>query len=562
LGRPYLIGGGANTQYLYRIILLLCLAGMVAVPPAADVLGHHPPNSAFFDGMNVTAVARITPWDITAGETTEANLRIQLFDTATRESIPHVKYRIEIYRNDDLLARNIFYDADGALDVEVRPDSACHELKLWQCTRYLGETHPIDGGLHAAGGERPVIWGPIFDRAGLYDIRVTIEGTHDPANLLAEPLSFEARVAVSQEYDFLIRAEQAHVPVVVKTYYDEITSFDHSDSDDAIRLEMPFDWSPDRVSQVQVVRQEIRIPDSFEPYADATGLRGYVNGVKVDDRAVLVDPYSYDGTNTVHFLVTGYELERINRFLPPNHDSGRMVFELVPGGVARNPVQFYLEDPDTGDATGHAILSWDGRYGAGDEIPFVFAFLDGSGDLMEDARYAYRVLDGRGDLVASGGGDPDVPEVEAARGIGVRGIVIPTTETHRIDVMLLGHGPDHAYAGVGSALIEVGPASGMADTAPESLPRPDAAAILPWMRIYAGLWSDGRISDSAFSGMVDHMIAEGIIAAPEAGAEGGTRAEIPSWVRNNAKLWSDGRIDDQTFVHGLQWLVANGVISV
>jgi len=162
---------------LYRIVSLLCLAGMVAVPPAADVLGHHPPNSytAVFDGMNVTAVARITPWDITAGETTEANLRIQLFDTATWEPIPHAMYRIEIHRNDGLLARNIFYDADGTLDVEVRPDSECHSLKLWQCTRYLGETHPIDGGLYAGGGERPVIWGPVFDRGGLYDIRSDYE---------------------------------------------------------------------------------------------------------------------------------------------------------------------------------------------------------------------------------------------------------------------------------------------------------------------------------------------------------------------------------------------------
>jgi len=551
---------------VYRIILLLCLAG-IAVPPAADVLGTHPPNSspAVFDGMNVPAVARLTPWDITAGETTEANLRILLFDTATRESVPNVTYRIDIYRNDGLLARNTFYDADGTLDVEVRPDPACHSQKLWQCTRYLGAAHPVSGGLHAAGGERPVIWGPVFDRAGLYDIRVTIEGTHDPANLLAEPPSFEARVAVSQEYDFLIRAEQARVPVVVKTYYDEITSFGYSDVDDAIRMEMPFDWSPGHVSQVKAVRQEVRIPDSFEPYADATDLRGYVNGVELGGRVLLLDPYSYNDTNVIHFLVTGDELERINDLLgPSNHDAGRMAFELVPQGEAvKNSMEFNLVNPDTGDPVGSAVnISWDSRHGAGDEIPFHFAFFDESGDLLRDVKYGYHVIDMNdgNNILMSAGDDPSNLGIDATEGIDVQKILIPTQGTYRIDVRLLGRGLDFdpTYAGAVSAIIEVGPSSGI-DTPPAQ--QPDEISIPPWVKSNAGLWSGGLIDDATFVGGIEYMIRERIITVPATDSDSGARAEIPSWVRGNAKLWSDGRIDDQAFVHGLQWLVANGVIA-
>ena len=65
---------------------------------------------------------------------------------------------------------------------------------------------------------------------------------------------------------------------------------------------MAFDWSPDYVDLVQVVHEEVRVPKSFVPYAEGKQFQGFVNGIEVDQRALLNDPYSYDDTNVVHFL--------------------------------------------------------------------------------------------------------------------------------------------------------------------------------------------------------------------------------------------------------------------
>ena len=93
---------------------------------------------------------------------------------------------------------------------------------------------------------------------------------------------------------------------------------------------MPFDWAPDYIDLVAVVHEEIRIPKNYEPYSIENDFVGYVDGVQVDNRALLVDPYSSETENIIHFLVTGSELKRINDVLGPDHyDSKEMFLSLI-----------------------------------------------------------------------------------------------------------------------------------------------------------------------------------------------------------------------------------------
>ncbi len=328
-----------------KLVVALLLPGLAVMPLATDALGHSYPGyvaqPVSFGGISATVGVILTPYDITAGQTDDVSMQVSFFDTATGMYFDEVVYRIEIYRSGDLLARSLFYDADGTLDIEIRPVLTCDRPDLWQCTEYFGERHTVSGGFFAKDGERPVIQGPIFDRGGLYNIRVTIESVTDPEGLLDEPPEFNVFAAVAQEYDFLIQTVQAReVPIVVKTYYDDITAFDYSAGDDSISFEMPFDWSlyygyfdPWSLSYHSPfgpVHQDIGIPKDFGPYAELP-LKGYVNGVEVDDRVVLFDPYSHNDTNRVIFLVTARELERISRVLDPsNNDPGKMIFRIVP----------------------------------------------------------------------------------------------------------------------------------------------------------------------------------------------------------------------------------------
>jgi len=496
-------------------------------------------------------------------------MQVRFFDQLTDQNLDQVTYRVEVWRSGDLLARNLFFDLDGELNIEVRPVFNCVELDLWRCTTYGGSEHVSSpGALFVQGNGRPTITGPIFDKGGLYNIRVDIEGASSPRTQVAQLLSYDTFVSVAQEQDFIIQTAQAQgIPVVVKTYYDDVENFKFDNSDNSISFNMPFDWTSNYIDLVQVVHEEIRVPKSFAPYAEGKQFLGLVDGVEVDKRILLLDPYSYEDTNIVHFLVTGSELQRINAELGVSHQDKKTIeFELIPQSeVQRNTIPFYLVDTDTFQKVGTNVnVSWESTYGANEEIPFEFAFFDDDGNLIKDIRYAISLIDENEKVLFTNTGDDELnPGIVASEGIDIQRVFIPSQGAFRIDVLVYGTGINYeqTYAGIGSGLIEVGPA-GVTPTPIDKQPT-DEISIPDWVRNNAGWWSDGAITDNDFASGIEFMIKESIIKVPgTSSGQASADAVIPDWVRNNAGWWSEGLISDQDFASGLQFLIEKGIISV
>ncbi|MCH6586635.1 MAG: peptidase [Thaumarchaeota archaeon] len=559
----------------YTVPIVITLIGIFSVPLlAADVFGHGlggdvaPPIS--FEGMQVTVSTQLTPSDITVGEVDSANMAVRFFDQSTDENLKSVTYRVEIWRAGELLARNLFFDDDGELNVQLKPVSNCNEVRLIDCTTYAGSEHVSSpGALYAYGNGRTSITGPILDKGGLYNIRVYIEGANTPRTLVTETLRYDTFVSVAQEQNFLIQTAQAQeIPVIVKTYYDDVENFKYQNSDNSISFDMKFDWSPDYIDLVQVVHEEIRVPKSFAPYAEGKQFKGYVDGVEVDNRVLLLDPYSIEDQNILHFMVSGTELQRINEKLGSSHyTKDTMEFKLVPQSeVVKNSFEFYLVNEETLAQVGTTVkASWDSSYGVNDEIPFEITFFDENRNLLKDVRYGFFIIDqDTGNVIFSNVGDDSSNlGILASEGIDIQKITLPSQKTYRIDIAVFGQGItyDTTYAGIGSGLIEVGP-GGLKPTT--STPPPSNEISIPdWVRNNAGWWSDGAITDNDFASGLEFMIRENIIKVPTTSSGQSTEnAIIPDWVRNNAGWWSEGLISDEDFANGIQFLIQQGIISV
>jgi len=546
-----------------RLSLFFILVGIFSVPIFAyDVFGHGgggdtaPPVS--FQGRDVTVSTTFDPKDITVG-VDKATISLRFFDATTDENINDVTYRVELWRGDDLLARNLFYDADGDLKVDVKPIYNCLEIDLWRCTKYFGQIHPIAGGLYTFGTSNPQIKGPIFDKGGLYYLKVDIVGATSPQTLLVDPLFFELFVSIAEEFNFEIPTAQAEsIPVVIKTYYDDVSNFQFKNSDNSISFDMPFNWDPNYISQVQVVHEEIKVPKSFSPYKAGSTFNGYVDGVQVDSRVIVVDPYSDEDNNIVHFMVSQKELKRINDVLGPSHyDKSTMLFKLVPQGeIQKNS----LEIKSDSDAT--IKIAWESSLGAGGVIPFEFTFFDENGDLLKDIHYGYSIFEESGmELISNVGTDPNNPGIMAMEGINTQQITIPSQDLYRIQVAIFGQGInyDQTYAGLAEGILEL--ESGVVTTPKQEIITQEIS-IPDWVKNNAGWWAEGQIDDSSFASGIEYMIKEGIIQVPVTEQQEGGESVIPDWVRNNAGWWAEGLISDEDFAGGLQYLIANGIISV
>ena len=514
-----------------------------------------------FEGMEVTIFTQLDPADMTAGEVDSANISIRFFDMLTDENLEQVTYRVEVWRSGDLLARNYFYDDDGTLNVEVRPKADCYEEKPWKCTEYSVEVHGTAGGLFARGEGRPLIDGPIFEKGGLYNVKVSIEGATSPRSLVAQPLYFDTFVSVAQDQNFFIKtAEAAEVPVTVKTYYDDVENFTYNQGNNAISFDMPFDWDPEYIELVQMVHEEIRVPKSFDPYNPETSFKGYVDGIEVDQRVLVMDPYSSETENIVHFLVTGTELQRINELLGESHYSSKsMNFQLVPEGtVEKNSFDM------TFDNGYKALIAWDSAYGAGDEIPFEFSFFDNNGGIVKDVIYAFGLVNPQGEQfnLVTGDNPEEFVGTKSVEGIATHFITIPDDGMYTLNLVLTGEGfSNYDEFFQSSQMFEVGVST---TSSFNPIPSAEQSVNIPnWVKNNAKWWSNGEIDDNTFASGIEFMIKEGIISVPttSSGAQN-DNATIPDWVRNNAAWWADGQIDDNTFASGIQFLVKEGIISV
>jgi hypothetical protein len=546
-----------------KIIILSVLVSLSCITMFSDnVFGHGlgsdqaPPID--FGGMLVTVSTIMNPSDITVGEVDRANLQIRFFDQTTNTNLESVTYRIEIFQSGQLLAREYFFDKDGELNVQIRPQSGCFDPELWRCTIYQGDRDPISGGLQGRGTEVPVIQGPIFTKGGLYNVQVIIDGATSPKTLVAEPLEFNTFVSVAQDQYFTI-PEASAIPVTIKTYYDDISNFKFKKSDKSISFQMPFDWTPDYVDLVAVVHEEIRVPKSYEPYNSENDFVGYVDGIQVDSRALLVDPYSSETENIIHFLVTGNELKRINDVLGPDHyDSKEMFFELVPiGETIENGFSTVFENGYKANVT------WKRTFGAGNDIPFKITFFDDRGELLKDVNYAIALSDPNGQQIHLDIGDETTPYlgVKAPEGIDTQTIYILSEGMYTMNLALAGTGITNWENLITTEIVfEIGK-SGESITPIPELYEPETS-IPSWIKNNAGWWADGQIDDGSFVSGIQWLISNDVMIIPPTEQGAGSDNVIPSWIKNNAGWWADGQIDDGSFVSGLQWLISNGIMKI
>jgi hypothetical protein len=566
-----------------QIGLLIIILGIFTIPVIipdvfAHGLGGDQAEPISFGDMEVTVRTQLDPSDITVGELDSANMQIRFFDTLTDKNLDKVTYRVELWQSGELLARNLFYDNDGRLDIKIKPKTGCYADPIETCTVYGGSEHAsAPGALFVQGAEcnddnldicgRPSMTGPIFLTGGLYTIKVDIEAATSPRTVLAERLTYETFVSIAQEQDFFLKTASAEqVPVVVKTYYDEVENFAFDTSDNSISFDMPFDWNPDYVDLVQVVHEEIRVPKSFAPYGEGKQFKGYVNGIEIDQRAILNDPYSSEETNIVHFLISKNELVKINETLGSNNfDNPQMDFKLVPlDQTERSSTEFYLVDTQNYEKTITTVnISWDGQYGANQNVPFTFTFFNENENLIKDVRYTYVAFDEFDNEISRYNGDDSVnPGIVSTEGIDIQNIYIPSEGPIRFDILVYGTGLDYdsTYSGIGSTIIELGP--GTQSKTPNESAILEISSIPSWIKNNAGWWADGTIDDKSFIQGIQFLIKENILQIPSTAQGTGSDDEIPSWIKNNAGWWADGTIDDTAFVQGIQFLIKEGILRV
>lgn len=531
------------------IILSISILVTVSISPA--YAQHHSGSLAppvDFGGMQVALTSILTPEDFTYEDKNSANLLLRLFDSTTNTSIKSVTYRVQIFQGENLVASEYFYDESGNLDLEIKPTEGCTEKDLWKCTKYFGEKHPIAGGYYGRGDSRPVIQGPVFDKGGLYDIKVSIVGATNPKTMTATDLYFETFLSIPEKQNFIIQtADAQEFPILIKSFEGKVLNFDFDESTNKISYDVPFNTKHGEQHHIQS-KQIVQLGKSFSGFKEDHDVEVYVEGAKVE-KTFLVDSTDID-KNIIKIDIPQDTLKKIQENSDNIDGKDTVKIEILPGKqIHLNKLNF---DFDNGKS---ASVSWNSEIRIGQETPFKFSFFDANKVPLNNALYAYNILDSNGEEIWSNIGNNNAYlGILAQSGTNEESITIPSDGNYQLKLILTGENSKN-YEGFFSEINNFKIVS-------KSVEIKNSEEIAPWIKNNAGWWADGIVGDDEFVNSIQFLINERIIVIPNTESKSSGVQEIPEWIKSNAGWWADDLISDSDFIKGIQFLAEEGIIII
>lgn len=538
-------------QSLVFLVPLILLAISIPDVYAQHHGGQQAPPISFGDGQ-VTVDTSINPSDFIPGKDLSTNLKIRFFDASSGFNVPSVTYRVQIFQGDQLLANQMYFDADGELDIKIQPNSNCNEDDLWRCTSYEGEKDPIVPNAFASTDtSRPVMKGPIFNKSGTYTVKVAIIGATNPKTQTTQDINFETNIMIAHEESMSLGISSGSVPILVRDFQQKNPSIHFDESSKSISMEMPFAW--EHAEHTSMIRNEISVPKTFSQFDDVTSFSGYVNGIQVFPKDLHFDKTSDSTYNVIHIMIDNEELQSIKKKIT---NSNNFSLVMVPDS------QEFVKLMDIKFDNGYtALASVDTRLSDSKDSVLSVSFFDSAGNLAKDARYAFSIKDPSGKESVVMGGNQNKIGLKLPSGSDIQTIATPLEGKYTAQIVLIGVGYDdfknYMYRGFDFEMKKFTESASPIISKSDSIETPSAVPV--WIKNNAKWWAEGQVDDNSFVQGIQYLIKQKVIAISKT-QSGPSSDEIPSWVKNNAKWWADGKISENDFLKGIEYLASIGII--
>ncbi len=297
------------------------------LPSFGQGLGFDESNSIIVDGKRVSVTLDMKPVFLTEDDKV-GSATIRLREVNTDATVPHVTYHVKIMRASELLVDDRFHSHNGILSLQFEHTDTENEV--------IGNRESLYNAVIADQQNPALVKGSILV-GGLYQYNVTVLSMKEYENKLAEPLNFDlyASVGKTTVYSVLNEAGKNNT-LSIKTYYDEINTFDYDSSSLMVTFTMPLTWDVNFISQIPLVHEEVHIPRDFAEIMSNSYV-GTVNGVELSNRELMVDDSSFEDVRTVHFMISKERLISIVQKQNPQENIA--VFTLTPRDVPRFPLE-------------------------------------------------------------------------------------------------------------------------------------------------------------------------------------------------------------------------------
>ena len=317
-------------------------------------------------------------------QTGEKQITITTTENETKERAKNVTLLIGLFHENKMIFRNYFFTSDGVLTIKINPTQD-DEIIIH------GEQDSLLGAWHGTASNPIMITGPLFNSGGLYNFEIEVRTIDEPTNIIENSDVFNADLSIVDTTNFLQKdAENQDIEFKIKSYFDNISSFQYDPIAQQVTFEMPFDWSEKQMSHIPVVHEEVHFPKNFAEFFSPS-YTGKANGIDLFKASVTVDDYTIDDERIVHFVLLQDHLRFLKNQLQKSGEPlpDKIVFTLSKSDNPGFPLTAFTKSEDF-----QVNLSWDPvEIMPGQKTTFIFTIRDGkTADPMRNSAYTFVII--------------------------------------------------------------------------------------------------------------------------------------------------------------------------
>ena len=329
----------------------------------------------------------------------EEQLTITAIDKESKENTKNVTFLIGLFHENEMIFRNYFFTNDGYLPIKIQPTQ---DNKI----TIHGEQDSLLGAWHETDSNPIQITGPLFQSGGLYTFEIQVRTIDEPTNIIEDIEVYYANLSIVETNSYLEKdSENNDVKFRMKSYYDEISSFQYDPELKQVSFEMPFDWSEKNISHIPVVHEEVHFPKDFSEFLTPSYV-GKVNGVELFKSSVTIDDYTEEDERIVHFVLLQDHLRFLKNQIKELDETlpEKMIFTLSISEEVQFPITAFTKNEDF-----QVDLSWDPVNIQPDtNTKFVFTIRDGAtGEPLRNSDYTFLIIQ-NGDTIYQTTGNAQV----------------------------------------------------------------------------------------------------------------------------------------------------------
>jgi hypothetical protein len=273
-------------------------------------------NPVDVSGKKIVVEAKLEPAYINNSiDYTDPKFLLRIYDQLTNQTISDLDYDIKIFSDKELLLNLCIKSSSGLFNSKLIPINITEAI-ISNDTQQLNSIDCIN---NIKQNDRFEIKSKILSHGGLYHLPITLKKTSGGL-ALENDIVFDLFISIGEDHYFKIQdATKEKNHIIIKSYYDSLRDINYVKENNTLAFEMPFNWNPIYIQQMEYLHIEFVIPKLLE-LSNTNSYGGLIFENNLPTKSLIIDDYSDQNSRIIHLVLNKDQLDQLSRQISQDND--------------------------------------------------------------------------------------------------------------------------------------------------------------------------------------------------------------------------------------------------